>query len=62
LICKINNQIIFTLYLWVKINAVSLQRFKRRNNEQKLFTYPSTRYYYSLAAQVEVSLVCSKIQ
>jgi hypothetical protein len=34
----------------------------RRKDEQKLRTYPPTRYYYSLAAQVEVSLVCSKIQ
>ena len=29
-----------------------------RKNEQKLFTYSPTRYYYSLAKQVEVSLVC----
>ena len=34
----------------------------KQNNEQKLLTYPPTRYYYSLAAQVEVSFVCSKIQ
>jgi hypothetical protein len=34
----------------------------RIKDEQKLRTYPPTRYYYSLAAQVEVSLVCSKIQ
>jgi len=27
-------------------------------NEQELFTYSPTRYYYSLAKQAEVSLVC----
>ena len=32
--------------------------FRKTNNEQKLLTYPPTRYYYSLAKQVEVSLVC----
>jgi len=30
----------------------------KKNDEQKLRTYPSTRYYYSLAKQAEVSLVC----
>ncbi len=30
--------------------------FEKRN-EQKLFTYSPTRYYYSLAKQAEVSLV-----
>ena len=34
----------------------------KQDNEQKLFTYSPTRYYYSLAKQVEVSMVCSKLQ
>ncbi len=32
---------------------------KMSNNEQQFSTYSSTRYYYSLAKQAEVSLVCS---
>ena len=34
----------------------------KQDNEQKLFTYSPTRYYYSFAEQVEVSMVCCKIQ
>ena len=41
-----------------KKNEVSLQHINEKN-EQEFFTYPPSRYYYSLTEQVEVSLVGS---
>ena len=50
---KING---FSICIFQKI--LYLCTTKIGNNDKIVLTYPPTRYYYSLAEQVEVRLVC----